>query len=64
MTNIYRKICIIIRISIGDKIIDHLDVVHHHSRPKTWLRLIGQRQLQDERETFKFLDLVRLLSKV
>ena len=53
-SRIYRKVSNIRRTLVGNKIVDHSDVVgaspelHLHSQLNTWLQWIGQRQLQDE----------------
>ena len=45
----------------GNKIVDHSDVVRASpvgaARPNTWLRWIGQRQLQDKMKSIKILGL-------
>ena len=61
----YSKTSNISCILVGSKIFDYSDVVgaspvallqlHLHFRLNTWLQWIGQRQLQDEMRTFKFL---------
>ena len=58
ITGIYRQISNISCTLVGNKIVDHSDVVgastvvllqlHLHSRLNTWLQYIAQRQLQDE----------------
>ena len=50
---VYRQVANISRTLVGNKVVDHSDVVsamlqlHLHSRPNTWLYWIGQIQLQD-----------------
>ena len=48
---IYRKVSNIRGTLLGNKIVDHSDVVHLHlhSQLNTWLQWIGQRQLQHEK---------------
>ena len=55
----YRKTSNIRRILVGNKIVDHSDVVgaasvqlHLHSRFNIWLQGIGQRQPQDSTRIF------------
>ena len=56
--HVYRQVSDISRTPVGNKFVDHSDVVgaspvgaaelHLHSRPNTWLYWIGQKQLQDQ----------------
>ena len=67
LCGMHRKVSNISRTLIGNKIVDHLDVVgaslsallqlHLHSQLNTWLQWIGQRPLHDETRNIYVLGL-------